>query len=60
MWDNLLLPAAFYNCKQDLKAKQNKKLTSNTSSPALNMWDASLDPCLFPGVKLRHTGSVLS
>lgn len=41
------------------KTKQNK-LTSNTNSPALNMWDASLDPCSFPVVKHRHTSSVLS
>lgn len=41
------------------KQNRSKKLTSNTSSLILNMWDASLDACSFPGVKLRQTSSLL-
>lgn len=58
-WADLFLPAGFYNCKQIFKTKQNKKLTSNISSLIQNMWDASLDAFSFPGVKLRHTSSLL-
>lgn len=42
-----------------LQNKTKKKLTSNTSSLLLNMWDDSLDACLFPAVKLTHTSSLL-